>query len=194
MRGRTVLDVGCGSGEDLMHPVFAEAVARWGIDPDERAIELGRKAFPGISLIHGFAESLPFDDAHFDVVMARVSLPYTNIPVALAEIARVMKPGGHLFVTLHYWCLHAKWLANACRTGAWKRAVDLVFVTLASAWYALTGVVLRKPWGGGRETVQCAFRIKQQLSSAGFRAIESRRNGRDWIVTAIQGGEQPFTR
>lgn len=169
MRGKRVLDIGCGNGKDLMHPVYAEAAARWGIDPDERGIEAGRRTFPGLQLVRGVAEDLPFEDGHFDVVTARVSLPYTNIPVALAEVARVLKPGGYLCLGLHDWRRH--WLMTK-RIRTVKPAADIIYVTLASWCYVLTDWIPPRPWAPTtRETYQVLPKIHHSLSRLGFRDI-----------------------
>jgi ubiquinone/menaquinone biosynthesis C-methylase UbiE len=169
MRGKTVLDVGCGSGKDLMHSVYAEAAERCGIDPDERGIRFGRKAFPGLNLIQGVSEQLPFKDAHFDVVTARVSLPYTNIPVALSEITRVMKPGGYLCLGLHDWRRH--WLMTR-RVRTVRPAIDAVYVTLASWCYVLTNSIPPRPWSPTtRETYQVLPKIHRTLTKLGFEEI-----------------------
>lgn len=169
MRGKRVLDVGCGNGKDLMHPVYAEAAARWGIDPDERGIEWGRKAFPSLNLVHGVAEDLPFEDGHFDVVTARVSLLYTNIPVSLSEIARVMKPGGYLCLGLHDWRRH--WLMMK-RIRTLKPAIDIVYVTLASWCYVLTDWIPPRPWSPTtRETYQIFPKMRRALMKLGFREV-----------------------
>ena len=169
MRGKRVLDVGCGNGKDLMHPVYAEAEARWGIDPDERGLKEGRSAFPGVKLMHGTAEDLPFEDAHFDVVTARVSLPYTNIPVALSQIARVMKPDGYLCLSLHDWRRH--WLAVKGVRSA-RRAADMLYVTFASWCYVVTDWIPPRPWSiTTRETYQIVAKIRHALAKLDFRDI-----------------------
>lgn len=169
MRSKRVLNVGCGNGKDLTHPVYAEAAARWGIDPDERGIEWGRKAFPGLNLVHGVAEDLPFEDGHFDVVTARVSLLYTNIPASLSEIARVMKPGGYLCLGLHDWRRH--WLMMK-RIRTLKPAIDIVYVTLASWCYVLTDWIPPRPWSPAtRETYQVFLKTRSSLAKLGFHDI-----------------------
>jgi ubiquinone/menaquinone biosynthesis C-methylase UbiE len=96
------LDIGCGMGQTLLALRLGAAVEAWGIDEDVEAIEAGQKIAPGnIHLVLGAGEHLPFSDTSFDFVFSRVALPYMDIPVALAEISRVLRPGGRFWAALH---------------------------------------------------------------------------------------------
>jgi SAM-dependent methyltransferase len=66
-RGARVADLGCGSG------VFTELLQRQGfqsvgLDISPKLIELGRRKYPGLELIEGDAENLPFENASLDGV------------------------------------------------------------------------------------------------------------------------------
>lgn len=51
---------------------------------------------PGLDSVHGDAESLPFGDESFDAVInVEASHAYPRLPRFLAEVARVLRPGGH---------------------------------------------------------------------------------------------------
>ena len=99
-RERTLLEVGCGIGTDLLR--FARGGARvTGVDLAERAIELARANFtlhgrsdgPDLRVANG--EALPFADETFDVVYAHGVLQYTADPVRMiAECRRVLRTGG----------------------------------------------------------------------------------------------------
>jgi SAM-dependent methyltransferase len=102
VQGRDVLDVGCGEGALVRR--IGDAKARVvGLDPQASAIELARSHARGVAAryVQGSAEDLPFADASFDVVIFFNSLhhvPPASMDTALAEAARVLRPGGLLFV------------------------------------------------------------------------------------------------
>ncbi|MCU1431213.1 MAG: SAM-dependent methyltransferase [Actinotalea sp.] len=92
--GSRVLDVGCGSGELLADLLGAGATAS-GVDPAPRMVCLARTTAPGADVRLGPAERLPWPDAVFDVATAVNALQLADDTVdALAEVARVMVPGG----------------------------------------------------------------------------------------------------
>jgi SAM-dependent methyltransferase len=97
-RGRAVLDVGCGTGVDLVRFARAGAVAT-GVDIAPAAIDLARRNFEiqglNAELIVGDGEALPFPDDRFDLVFAHGVVQYTTNAQALVnECRRVLKPGG----------------------------------------------------------------------------------------------------
>ncbi len=102
LAGRDVLDVGCGDG------AYALAVARLGaraagVDPAPEAVEAARRhaAEAGLDATFqvGSAERLPFEAGRFDVVLAVTVLCFIrNPPAAVAEMARVLRPGGVLVI------------------------------------------------------------------------------------------------
>lgn len=51
---------------------------------------------------HVFAENLPFADGSFDLVTSQFGVEYAELPLALAQVCRVLKPGGHLCLVMHH--------------------------------------------------------------------------------------------
>ena len=106
-RGLSVLEIGCGLGTDGAQ--FAQAGAHYtGIDLTEAAIELARKRFELSGLAEGEfrvadAENLDFADDSFDRVYSHGVLHHTpDTARAVAEIHRVLKPGGRAIVMLYH--------------------------------------------------------------------------------------------
>ena len=93
--GSHVLDVGCNSGEFLKLLTEGKRCTAVGVDVSEPALELARQK--GLDVVCADADSLPFPDKTFDVVILREVLVHLLDPVkALKEIARVLKPSGFL--------------------------------------------------------------------------------------------------
>ena len=98
-RGRSVLEVGCGTGL-LLRRIAAFAERAHGVDLSPRMLSLARAR--GLSVDVASATDLPFPDASFDVACSFKVLPHVrDIHRALAEMARVVRPGGHLIAELY---------------------------------------------------------------------------------------------
>jgi SAM-dependent methyltransferase len=90
-----VLEIGAGSGEGLQtsFPLRGTVAEYVGIDPDQRVLENPHLDRGVVAM----AEDLPFEDASFDVVFHTMVAEHLADPLAAAgEIARVLRPGGHL--------------------------------------------------------------------------------------------------
>lgn len=96
----TILDVGCGGG--LLAEEFARLGLRvTGIDPAPESVETARThaVAAGLDIAYrtGCGECLPFEDASFDAVACCDVLEHVDDPaVVVAEMARVLRPGGLL--------------------------------------------------------------------------------------------------
>jgi SAM-dependent methyltransferase len=99
LTGRRVLEVSCGHGGGASHVVRTLGPASYtGLDLNRAGIDFCRAAYdlPGLSFVHGDAQSLPFADDSFDAVLnVEASHGYPDFPRFLAEVARVLRPGGH---------------------------------------------------------------------------------------------------
>lgn len=98
-RRLTVLDVGCGTGNWLVAQVaaFGERIAPAGNDPSSAMLARARAKLPGVPLLRGRAERLPFADASADFVGARFAYHhFEDKEAALDELVRVLAPGGTL--------------------------------------------------------------------------------------------------
>jgi SAM-dependent methyltransferase len=96
--GMRFLDVGCGAGMALALAA-ANGAEICGIDAADDMIAIARQRVPGGDLRVGDLETLPFADAHFDLVTGFNAFQYAGNPVqALQEAARVTRPDGHVVV------------------------------------------------------------------------------------------------
>lgn len=180
--GWAVLDIGCGAGQTLMAPELAAAGALYGIDVDAKAIDYGRRHHPHLQLSVGSAEH-PGIAGTFDLVYSRVALPYTDIPRALASMAALTKPGGHVWITWHTWRNEFLNLGVAVRQLAVKRIIDRLYVITNSALFALTGRVFRRPWNGRIESVQTERAVRRAMRRAGFTDIQIQRDRWHFLAT-----------
>lgn len=120
-----VLEVGVGGGANL--PYYRRAERVWAIEPDPAraaaAEQVGARAAVPVQVRTAAAEALPFDAAAFDhVVSSLVFCSVADPQQALAEIGRVLKPGGTLHMVEHV-RPQADWLAAvfSAVTPAWSR-------------------------------------------------------------------------
>ena len=94
--GECVLEAGCGTGLILQR---VGASARRAVGIDLSAGMLGAAARRGLRVAQSSVEKLPFADGTFDTVMSfKVLAHVPEIEAALAELARVTRPGGHLLL------------------------------------------------------------------------------------------------
>jgi SAM-dependent methyltransferase len=151
------LDVGCGNG------AFTEAViARCapdeviGIDPSEGQLAFAR-ARPAARSAHfrlGDAQALPFGDNRFDVAVMALVVAYLSDPAkAVAEMARVVRPGG--WVATYVW--------DIAGAGA---PVHPIYVAMESL-----GMPAPRPAGAA---VSRSDRMRTLWTDAGLDSIESR--------------------
>jgi SAM-dependent methyltransferase len=97
--GRRLLDVGCGTGHHLAE-LGGRGFEVSGVDGSAEMLDHARRLNPGRDLRVADVEALPFADATFDVVLSVEVLRYLPRPrQAIAEMARVLKPGGMALVT-----------------------------------------------------------------------------------------------
>jgi ubiquinone/menaquinone biosynthesis C-methylase UbiE len=100
-----VLDVGCRDASHLIELVRATGASGLGIDPLERFVARAREAVAeaglddGIRVVQAAMEDIPSADESFDLVWCRdVIQIVVGLGRGLAEVVRVLRPGGHVIV------------------------------------------------------------------------------------------------
>jgi SAM-dependent methyltransferase len=183
---RAILDVGCGAGQTLIASELAAGTLAVGIDLDRQALALGRTLDQTILFVSGSAESLPFASRTFNLVYSRVALPYTDIPRAVAEIARVLRSGGRCWFTLHPPALAIQDGVRRLLRGQLKGAVLQLYALVNGLVLHLTGRVFRFPFGTTPlESCQTAGGITRVLRAAGLTDVKVSR-GRHFVVAATK--------
>jgi ubiquinone/menaquinone biosynthesis C-methylase UbiE len=166
LAGRRVLDVGCGTG------VLADALARrgarvWGVDASPEMLAHARAhAGRRIGFTLGRAEALPFKDAWFERAVLRLVVHLVDRPTALAELTRVLRPGG--------------------------RAVIATFAPEHFEWFWLTQV-FPEVAEIDRKRFPPPEQLADELAAAGFSSVGTRRLrqesrlGREEALERIRG-------
>ncbi|GAL85842.1 type 11 methyltransferase [Sporocytophaga myxococcoides] len=106
----TVLDVGCGSGRNLIY-FLKNGFDVYGIDPDPSAISRVQKlssdvnpSFPSDHFNIGVAEELPYAEDYFDLIICSAVLHFAkdqdHFEQMLNSMWNVLKPGGYFFARL----------------------------------------------------------------------------------------------
>jgi len=183
---QSILDVGCGIGQTLVALNLDEKKRLVGVEPDTESLAYGQKHYPSIEFVNCSAEQLQFEDTSFDLVISRVALPYTNIPQALEEMHRVLKPGGRLWITLHPQKKTWGQLFSAIRNFNVKDVLFRTYILANGASYHLLGKLFAFPFNKKFESFQTSRSIRNALQASGFSDLEIAR-GKHFLVTAKKG-------
>jgi ubiquinone/menaquinone biosynthesis C-methylase UbiE len=99
LSGKRVLEVSCGHGGGSSYLMRTFRPASYtGLDLNRAGVDFCRRRhnLAGLDFVQGDAENLPFDDESFDAVInIEASHLYPHFARFLAEVARVLRPGGH---------------------------------------------------------------------------------------------------
>lgn len=114
LQGKTLLNVGCGTG-GFNIVATQRGAAAYGIDANNEAIRICRfkaekHGIPSERFQVSTAENLPFKEDFFDIINCFTVLEHVlDVKKSLLEMIRVSKPGGKIYVNSpHYWRLYEK--------------------------------------------------------------------------------------
>lgn len=178
-----ILDLGCGFGDSWRK--LGQAVDDWeliGVDiaSDRLKVAEAKYGARGWRYIYGKGETIPLPTGCMDGVLCCVSLPYMHIPKALAEIHRVLVPGGWLIATLH---------SPAFTWSELRRSFPRLKPTLFRVFVLLNGMVLHVSGkvisiGDKSESCQTESGMQSALGRAGFTSIAFRHSNGEFFVEA----------
>jgi ubiquinone/menaquinone biosynthesis C-methylase UbiE len=173
--GMSVLDVGCGQGVDLARYAMAGASVT-GVDLTPRHVELARAHMGSLGLkaevVEGDAEALPFPDRSFDRVSSNGVLHHTpDMPAALREIRRVLRPGGETRIVVYNRSSLYYWLTQVLHKGL----IDGQLFRERSMAGVLSGNVERSSIGARPLVrVYSPRQVRALLADAGFERVSTR--------------------
>jgi SAM-dependent methyltransferase len=109
--GRVVVDLAAGTGKltRALRNTGAHLVA---IEPVAGMREQLERAVPGVEALDGTAERMPLADRSVNAVLVAQAFHWFDVPVAAAEIHRVLAPGGGLGVVRNEWDESVDWIAE----------------------------------------------------------------------------------
>ena len=97
-----ILDVGCGDGQ-IARALAHQGSEVLGIDPTQLHIDIAKERAGGPTYLLGGATELPVDDASMDAVIACLVFEHIDeMDAAVAEVARVLRPGGQFSFFLNH--------------------------------------------------------------------------------------------
>lgn len=99
----TVADVGAGPGRVTSY-LRSRGLDVFGMDLSPRMVTLARQAYPDLRFEQGTMTSIGAADVSLGGIVSRYSVIHTppeELPVAFAEFARVLAPGGHLLISFY---------------------------------------------------------------------------------------------
>ena len=182
---KVIIDIGCGIGQTFIAAGLDSDSGRTlvGIDYELEPLQYGRHHSPGIQFLQGDGNSLPIGSGCVDLVVSRVSLPYTNIPLAMAEIHRILKPGGEIWITLHPARVLINPLIKSFRELSIKGFLVRSFFLLNGLLLHWFGFLLPHPRTGVYESFQTNKGIRRLLERYEFDSVKITR-GVHFLVTA----------
>lgn len=183
-----ILDLGCGVGDSwrkLGRKVEGCQLTGIDIAPDRLKLALQKYGERGWRYVCAQGERIPLSSASMDGALCCVALPYMHIPRALAEIHRVLVPGGWFVATLH---------PPAFTWSELKRSFPRPKATVFRSFVLLNGIVLHLSGdvvsiGGKAESCQTESGMRQALQRAGFNSISFQRANGELTVEARRDAE-----
>ena len=118
VEGVEVCDLAAGTGK-LTRRLVALGARVTAVEPVEAMRAQAAAAVPEATLVDGTAEEIPLPDTSVDVVTVAQAFHWFDAPVALGEIARVLRPGGRLAILWNERDESTAWVAEMSRIIRW---------------------------------------------------------------------------
>lgn len=149
-----VLDLGAGTGK-LTESLLARGITVTAVDPDNAMLAELCKRFPAARALTGTAEEIPAGPDSVDAVVVGQAFHWFDLPRALAEIGRVLRPGG---------VLGALWNHEDHRV-SWVSGFDSLIRTTASRVWTHPAPLPAHPAFGGVEQREFSHSVRRTAES-----------------------------
>jgi len=191
-----VCDLAAGTGK-LTRLLAATGASVVAVEPVPGMREQLRAAVSAVEVLDGTAESMPLEAGSIDVVTVAQAFHWFRFEEALAEIARVLRPGGGLAVLFNERDSRTPWVAE------WNEAIDwhnrTISVYQATDWTAVlegggfTGVgTAQFEWAEPMNRERLAARVRS-VSYVAEQPPATQQEYVDRVLALVEGFDQDFT-
>ncbi|HQU81982.1 MAG TPA: class I SAM-dependent methyltransferase [Pyrinomonadaceae bacterium] len=169
-----ILDVGCSIGHEFFPFLEKSDAVCYGVDIAEELGVLTKKIFAEkyaerVHFVRSTGEFLPFADKSFDAVLCRVTIPYMNNKMAIAEVARVLKKGGVYLLKTHAPPFYFRMIAERAKSLNPKQVAYPVICLAASIFHSATGKQLENGIWRGKEIFQTRNFLEKEFAKHGMK-------------------------
>ena len=172
---KSVLDVGCGAGQELLPFLEKTSAFCVGVDTAEELGKVTREIFREkdfenrFAFVRAFGEKMPFAEESFDVVLCRVALPYMDNRRAIAEISRILKTGGIFLLKTHAPAFYFGMIRQRIGTFSPKQIAYPLICLAGGIVHSVSGKQLQNGFWKGKEIYQTHRFIKRECARNGLK-------------------------
>jgi ubiquinone/menaquinone biosynthesis C-methylase UbiE len=197
--GSRVLDLAAGTGK-LTRQLLERGFDVVAVEPGDEMRGVLERVVPGVEALRGVAEAIPLRDASVDAVTVGQAFHWFDAPAALAEIRRVLRPGGGFALLWNRWDeddpllgtvdeLLARVRPQAAQEASWREACG---VPLEERTFRqrrpLTADALVE-WAGSTSGFVNAPRTEQERIAGEIRRLAAAHEGEVVIATELSVGQ-----
>ena len=164
-----VLDIGCGAGQDMLPFIDKKDAFCIGIDVGEELGDIGNSlakktgSEKNIAFARSMGEDLPFADESFDVVLCRIAITLMNNQKAIAEVARILRPGGVFLLKTHSPQFYLGMIKERFSSLSPRQLAYPIISLVGGTFQILTGKYPAIGFWKGREVFQTRGTLEREL-------------------------------
>ena len=164
-----VLDIGCGAGQDMLPFIEKKQAFCVGIDVGEELGKVGSSLAEktdfreNISFARSMGEDLPFADESFDVVLCRIAITLMNNQKAIAEVSRILRPGGVFLLKTHSPQFYLGMIKQRFSTLSARQLAYPIISLAGGTFQMITGRYPSIDFLKGREVFQTRGTLEREL-------------------------------